>query len=381
MNEIIGPNGTKIQRACQQDRRRRSHRLFSLFILALLVGVLGWGETAGSDRHSAHQASHQLEIRELWRFGFSDVAETQMASAAAWEDGTVWIAGYDSTGLWELNADGSSSRVVRRDVEVAQSFGSRILAFVPTTGMFFLGRSGVVLYRSRGDTGIVVDRTVRSTPRGFAGFGNGDYVVSYGQWRDDPHVEHAVHRYDGTGHHVVSWHPAFSYPQWADQEWRAVIRMSGGPLAVTTAGDLLVSDAVPFRITRYVDGFPDSAITVIENDEIVSPDEIERALPRIGTYRFGEWSPSDFVHEMADGRILNVVFVKEHSSLPFVSGRRYPRWIVVGTAGDILIDEETEYRVVAAVGRDTYLAHTRGGGLAKIVVSIELEQIGNKRVR
>jgi len=341
-----------------------------VFLGGGLASILGWAGVAGLSAQ-AGDAAYGVEIRELWRFEFADEFEESPGSAAAWEDGTVWVVAEAGGTIWEVSADGKSGREVRSDIETAAAVaGRQRLAAIPGDGgVLFLGRHGVSLYRTRRDPGVVIDRVTRSTPRGFAAFEGGEYIVSYGQWQEEPHVDYAVHRYDSEGGHVASWHPALSYPAWGDAEWKAVIRMSGGPVAVTEAGDLLVSDAVPFRITWYAGGLGDSAAVVAEDESIVSSSELERHLPvsRPGSWA-GNGSYSRFLDEMRDGKIVNVLEVPERS----LFGRRWhPEWVIVSAGGEVLARERIDYRLLSAAGSDTYLAGTPGGDLVKLAVSVE----------
>ena len=331
-----------------------------------LAGALGWAGSEGSRSPTRDVASFDIYTHELWRYKFGEEAGDAVA-AAAWEDGTIWVAANNGRTIWELNADGGSLREAHEDLEIAGDLGSSALALAPARGMLFLDRHGVMLFRNRSDPGTVIDKTTRSTVRGFAAFKNGDYVASHGQWQGDPQRDYAVHRYDLEGRHVASWHPALSYPEWGDQEWRAVLRMSGGPVSVTDAGDLLVSDLAPFRITRYIRGFGDSATVLVEDESILSSAEIGRSLPRVGTYS-GDGSYSIFVDEMSDGNILNIVVVKQRS---LFRERRHAQWVVVSPSGEVLAQKETEYAVLAEIGPNTYLANTPSGDLVKLLVSVE----------
>lgn len=336
-------------------------------LVAGLAGALGWAGAEGSRFPTETVASLDIRIHELWRFRFDEETGDAVVAAAAWEDGTIWLAADNGRTLWELDADGRSLRVVHEDLEIAANLGSSALAMAPARGMLFLDRHGIMLFRSRSDPGAVIDSMDRRAVRGFAAFKNGDYVVSHGQWPDDPHADYAVHRYDIEGRHVASWHPALSYPEWGDLEWKAVWRMSGGPVAVTETGDLLVSDLAPFRITRYIGGSGDSSAVVVQDESILSSAEIDRSLPSVGTYS-GDGSYSMFVDEMSDGNILNTLVIKRRS---LFRTRRHVQWVVVSPGGEVLAQKETEYAVVADTGRGTYLAEMPGGVLVKLAVSIE----------
>ena len=138
-------------------------------------------------------------------------------------------------------------------------------------------------------------------------------------------------------------------------------------MAVTEAGDLLVSDLAPFRITRYAAGLGSEATVLIEDESILSVAEFGRALPGPEEYR-DDWSRSVYLDEMADGSVLNVLRVSQSSMF-----RRtiQPRWVVVSGTGDVLADERTAYFPLAAGEGDSYLAATQDGDLAMLAVSLE----------
>ncbi len=325
------------------------------------------GAQSGADRQAV---SSRISVEVIWRVDFVETVGHHAEAAAAWNDGTIWVSTNNGQAIWELDADGESIQLVREDIEIAHEVaGSPALAMLPGHGMLLLARFGVIRFRTAADPGSIVDRITRATVRGFGGFPNGDYVVAYGPWRDDPHKEYAVHRYDMEGRHLASWHPAFSYPEWGDQEWRAVLRMSGGPVAITGKGDLLVSDLVPFRVTRYTGGLGDRGTVVVESENVLSRVEIRRALPRPGTYTF-DWSRAVFVDEMSHRGILNVLLISERSMFRNV---RYPRWVVVTPDGEVVADERMDYFLIGTIGKgtDTYLATTAGGDLVKVAVSVE----------
>lgn len=94
------------------------------------------------------------------------------------------------------------------------------------------------------------------------GFGDSDHELA--RW--------AVHRFDPEDRPVKSWHPALNHPK-----WETVRRASGGPVALTKDGGLLVSDAAPFRITRYGDLLGTGPQVAIEDEEVVSASEVDRA--------------------------------------------------------------------------------------------------------
>ena len=96
-----------------------------------------------------------------------------------------------------------------------------------------------------------------------------------------------------------------------------------------------MSEHAPFRITRYSDLTGAGARLVIEDEDVVSASERDRAV----TYRPGGgysvttgWTRSIFVHEMEDGAILNVVKVWPEK----VAAGASSEWIVVSPDGRVL---------------------------------------------
>ena len=233
------------------------------------------------------------------------------------------------------------------------------MALAPQQGMYILSRNGVTLVPGRGST-TAFSKAHRGGARGFTALANGDYVVAYGQYPDDPHVDYALHRYEADGNHVASWHPAFR-----DEDWVRVTQFSGGPITVTVSGDLLLSELAPFRITRYLHAMGDSAVTIAEDEGIVSAAEFERAMPAPGVTQF-QWSHSVYIDEMPSGRILNVVEA-------YPGNRLDPEmhWMVLSSEGEVLGRTSfDEYHWVAARGGPSTYLVIRNGTIGEVRVVV-----------
>ena len=184
---------------------------------------------------------------------------------------------------------------------------------------------------------------------------NGDLIVS-SAFPQEGHelAKYAMHRFGGKrGRHVKSWHAAVDH-----ERWQTVRSTSGGAIAVTRDGGLLVSDRAPFRITRYADLSGNGAQLVIEDETVVSASELDRAVTYMsGGYRTtSAWTKSFFVHELNDGAVLNVVRVQPEGEWGKV--RASSEWLVISPDGRILAREPLErgYRVWSATPDGGYLA-------------------------
>ena len=292
-----------------------------------------------------------VSVRQLWRRDVTAEIDV-VGGIAAWDDGTIWIGDWGrNSAVWEMKERGGPLELVLAASELGGDRGrGRItgLASVPGGGMLVLQGLGVTFFADRASSGVFVEAHREGT-RGFAVFENGDYVVSYGQYPSDPHVAYAVHRYSLAGDHIASWHPAFP-----DTNWVTVTQMSGGPVAVTQNGDLLVSDPAPFQITRYFGGRGDSATVLVEDESVISSAELRRALPRPGYFSLN-WSNSRFVDEMDDGRILNVV-------AEFDRRRWQSLWVVVSPTGKVLAKTRfpESYWRMSRSGPGRYFARSDG---------------------
>ena len=162
---------------------------------------------------------------------------------------------------------------------------------------------------------------------GFLATPDAGFLLSggYGYMKDDKLAKYAVHRYDQRERHRGSWHPAVDH-----DDWEVVRSTSGGAVALTRDGGLLVSDAVPFRITKYPDLEGNGGRTIIEDESVLSSAELDRAVTRApgNTVSYtNAWSKSFFVGELPSGNILNVILeFPEDPDNPYTSlwGHRHP---------------------------------------------------------
>lgn len=301
-----------------------------------------------------------VRIVELWHMDLAGVGD--VGGLATWDDGTIWIGSRRSEAIWEAYPGGTNLRQVRGDSTVPYRPGSTLrMEPMPSGGMLVLSRNGTTYFSGRDVQGDFREFH-RSEVIGAAVFENGDYVVSHGQYPDDPAVEHAVHRYDRSGQHIASWHPAFPHDR-----WQVVVAFSGGPLAVTQDGDLLFSERAPFRITRYFGGTGDSSAVVVEDEVILSSSEMDRSPRPDGTYHL-RWSRSVFLDEMDDGTILNVI----EQTVPRSRARR-SLWVAVTPDGQVLARTRFDkaYRHISPSGPGRYLAFTGDDWIVALQVSVE----------
>lgn len=321
------------------------------------------GQASGSTRGALSPLEDQdplgVKLIELWRLDVEDVGS--VGGLAAWEDGTIWVGNRDDAGIWEVPPGGGGLRRVRGDGDAGDNPGRTLdMAPMPGGGMVIVGSGGVRVFSDRD-----ADGEFQSFPRMYlrdvAVFDNGDYVVSHGQYPSQPNYDYALHRYDNSGRHIASWHPAFPH-----DDWRIVTALSGGPVAVTATGDLLMSDPAPFRITRYAEGLPDNGTVVAEDATVVSSDELEASVRADGTWS-PYWTQSVFVDELEDGKILNVV--RETAG----RGRWRSLWVVVSPEGRILARTrfDTPYWSMVRSAPGQYLAVERGSWVVALQVSVE----------
>ncbi len=305
----------------------------------------------GINWNSLHSSGmHRVHIESLWQRDLSEWLEFP-GGMAMWHDDLIWIGDARSEQVWELDPDSRNLRLARADDGDPGGPGNTIaMAFAPGHGMYVLGRNGIAIYPER--TGEPIFHPMnRSEVRGFATFVDGSYLIAYGQYPDDPHVEYALHRYDRNGQHIASWHPAYD-----DPDWVRVTHFSGGPVAVTRSADLLFSALAPFRIIRYAQGLGDSAVLLVEDEEIISASEFQRAHPSPGTIQF-QWSHSTYLDEMTDGRILNVA-----TMYPDQGREPQMHWMVLSDEGDVVARTIFDglHWVAAPSGPDTRLVYHRG---------------------
>ena len=342
------------------------------------------GALACQDRHSLaggyvsespsdNQDSASVRIRELWRLDAGDALGT-VGGLATWEDGTIWITAGSSEAIWDASVGGRGLRRVRGDGIAPYSPGRTLhMVQAPGGGMLILSYNGATYFGDRSDQGIFREFH-RFGVYGAAVFANGDYVVSHGQYPGDSHVKYAIHRYDHSGLHIASWHPAFPH-----DDWRIVTAFSGGPVALTQNGDLLFSERAPFRITRYFGGMGDSSAVVVEDETVVSSSEMESSISPDGSYG-PRWTQSVFLDEMNDGTILNVV--RETSPNPRSRAWR-SLWVAVSPNGQILARTRFDkaYWKMSPSGPDRYLAVENDGWVVELQVSVVKKEAAQGAVR
>ncbi len=298
--------------------------------LPIILCLAAWSANAASEQLGGE---HQLKVsvREVWST-YGDPGFATPRGMAQWPDGTVWIGDNRLSEVSEVSADGTSVRVVLREGEGPREV-DRVhhIDTFDRGGAVILGGSRVHFYRAN-------KRLRRRGPDnpvwkwGFATTSDGGYVISGGYGIVETHelARFSVHRYDGRGRHVTSWHPVADHDDWETRR-----SASGGPLAITRDGGLLVSEAAPFRITRYADLEGNGARLIIEDEGILSSSELDRAVTRGPGSRISytnAWSKSVYVGEMEDGNILNVaVFYPEEED-----ARAWSSWMVVSPNGEVM---------------------------------------------
>ena len=328
-------------------------------IPALVVGVLAIGTvpfgcesqarspvTGGRQVDPVEEAGPMsVRIHEVWRRELGEEVAAR-GGMAVWEDGTIWVGGRER--IWEMSPQGESLRAIPEPA-AATGRGSALalLAMPDRRSVVLVSRNGSTLFPRKDGTAGRFRAMHRNSVAGIAALQNDHYVLSYGQYPDDPHVAFALHLYSLDGH-VKSWHPAFP----AD-DWGVVTEMTGGPITATPEGDLLLAEKVPpFRIVRYLGGRGDSVMVVVEDETVVPRDELERALPN-GNFA-SQWNRPVFIDQMRDGNILTIV--------RYYPPRRRSRqglWVVVSPTGDILAKTRfsDSYEFITPTGTDgRYLA-------------------------
>lgn len=342
-------------------------------IPALVVGVLAVGTVPSgceSESRSPVAGNRQVDpledtgpmsvrIHEVWRRELGEEVAAR-GGMAVWEDGTIWIGGRER--IWEMSPQGESLRAIPEPA-AATGRGSALamLATPDRRSVVLVSRRGTTLFPRKDGAAGRFSAMNRNSVAGIAALQNDQYVLSYGQYPDDPHVAFALHLYSLDGH-VKSWHPAFP----AD-DWGVVTEMTGGPITATPEGDLLLAERVPpFRIVRYLGGRGDSVTVVVEDETVVPRDELERALPN-GNFA-SQWNRPVFIDQMRDGNILTIV--------RYYPPRRRSRqglWVVVSPRGDILAKTRfsDSYEFITPTGTDgRYLAWI-DGAIVALDVTVE----------
>lgn len=322
----------------------------------VVVGLLVAGLWAGP-AVVAEQDRELLEVSvtEVWSSDGGSAAFSFPEGMAQWPDGTVWVGDGRLSEVYEMSAEGTDSRVVLR-----QGDGPREVNRVDWIVASPVG--GVVIWDNRRVGFFDADKRPRlrvPIPAGiwawgFAATPDGGFVISggFGWDKEQELAGYAVHRYDRRARHVRSWHATVDH-----DDWEVVRSTSGGPVALTRDGGLLVSETAPFRITRYADLEGGGEQVVVEDESIVASSELDRAVARGAGQSISYtnvWSKSSFVHEMEDGRILNVVSVfPENEDDP-----AHGLWVVVSPDGRLLARTQIprRYRVWSATWDGHFLA-------------------------
>lgn len=330
-------------------------RIPALVVGALAVGTIHSG--CESEAQSSVTGGRQVDpledagpmsvrIHEVWRRELGEEVDAR-GGMAVWEDGTIWIGGRER--IWEMSPQGKTLRAIPEPASATgRGYALALLAMPDRRSAVLVSRNGTTLFSRRDGAAGQFSAIHRNSVPGVAAVQNDEYVLSYGQYPNDPHVAFALHRYSRDGSHVESWHPAFP----AD-DWKVVTQMTGGPITTTQEGDLLLAEKTPpFRIVRYVGGRGSGAVVVVEDETIVPRDELQRALPK-GNIA-AQWNRPVFIDQMRDGNILTVI--------RYYPPRRRSRqglWVVVSPRGDILARTRfpNSYELIAPTGVDgRYLA-------------------------
>lgn len=329
-------------------------KIFATAALSVLAGLAAAGQPAVAVQ-SASELPLEVGVRELWST-YGDPGFGHPQGMFQWPDGTVWIGDEQASEVWELSADGTESKRVLREGEGPGEL-ARVSRIVPyrdggivvqdNRGFLFFGADKRLVRQMKWAAPIWSDDMVAAP--------DGDLIVAGGfAYEDHELARHAVHRIDRRrGWPVKSWHPAADH-----QRWQTVRETTGGSVALAGDGGLLVSDAAPFRITRYSDLMGRGPRLVIEDEDVVSASELDRAvtyLPGGGIRTTTAWTRSVFVHELEDGNILNVVMV--HPPEPEGAGTS-TEWLVVSADGRILARTSVAkgYKVWNATPDGHYLA-------------------------
>ena len=294
-------------------------------------------------------------MREIWRT-CGDPGFAAISGMVQWPDGSVWVGDRSLSEVYEVSSDGSNTRLALREGDGPREV-DRVHDLVPIPG------GGVLVRTSDRIQFFDSDKrpTRRVTPRSNAGGAglvallDGGYLLSGGSGYDprDEAAPYAIHRFSSRGRRMTSWHPAADH-----QDWETVRYTSGGPLAITSDGGLLIADAAPFRVTRYADLEGNGGELIVEDHSIVSPSELDRAVehePNNTTSYTTAWTKTVHVSEMSEGgNILVVIEV-----FPQEDGMRTSSlWVVISSDGKRLARTAVapDYRVWNVTPDGHYLA-------------------------
>lgn len=318
-------------------------------LLAVLIGLHGT-----SAIQSAAQPVLDISVREIWTTsGYPGFG--MIGGMAQWPDGAVWIGDRRLAEVSEVSPDGSDVRVVLRKGEGPGEV-DRVhrIEMLPDGGAVVLTGTHYELFRADKKFDRRQPSLSRVWIRGFLVTPDGGFLLSggYGYSEEAELASYAIHRYDESERHLASWHPVTAH-----DDWEVVRSTSGGAVALTRDGGLLVSDAAPFRITKYSDLDGNGAQAIVEDESLLASREVERAVQRAAanTVRYSDaWNKSFFVSELDNGNILNVI-------VEFPDDPDDPQtslWIVVTPAGKIAgqIRLPKGYRIWNATPDGHYLA-------------------------
>ncbi len=264
-----------------------------------------------------------VTIHEVWRRQLGEEVDAR-GGMAVWEDGTIWIGTTER--IWEMGPQGEFLRVIPEPpAATGRGYALALFAMPDRRSVVLVSRNGTTFFPSRDGASGRYSEIHRHSVPGIAALQHDQYVLSYGQYPDDPHVAFSLHLYSLDGH-VKSWHPAF-----VADEWTVVTEMTGGPVTVTPEGDLVLAEkSPPFRIIRYPGGRGDSSMVAFEDETIIPRNELGRALLPNGN-RGSQWSRPVFIGHMRDGNFLTVIRYYQPRG-----GSRQGLWVVVSPSGDIL---------------------------------------------
>ena len=297
--------------------------------LNLLAVATGGGRAAAQ---ATGEYPLVISVREIWTTP-GDPGFGSVGGMAQWPDGTVWIGDRRLAEVSEVSPDGTSVRVVRRKGEGPGEVGRVLMIeMLPGGGAVVMTLDNYEIFRANRSFDRRQRRLERTWVWGFVATPEAGFLVSggYGYVKDDELAKYAVHRYDRRERHLGSWHPAVDHHDWA-----VVRSTSGGAVALTRDGGLLVSDAAPFRITRYSDLEGNGARVIVEDESVLSSAELDRAVRRGPGNRVSytdAWSKSFFVGELPSGNILNVILEFPED----LDDSQTSLWVVVTPDGDIV---------------------------------------------